>query len=85
MKIATVRDLRNDFASLEAWLAEGETIQIVKRGTPVAVLSPATAGAASEHPPLVKPDIRARLRRLWGDRCFSAEEVKEMREYELEG
>ncbi len=85
MKTATVRDLRNDFASLEAWLAEGETIQIVKRGKPVALLSPATGAAVSEHPPLVKPDIRARLNELWGDRCFSAEEVKAMREYELEG
>lgn len=83
MKTATLRDLRNDFASLEAWLAEGETIRIEKRGKPVAFLSPAIP-AASE-PPIPKPDVRERLKKIWGDRCFSAEEVKAMREYELEG
>jgi antitoxin (DNA-binding transcriptional repressor) of toxin-antitoxin stability system len=84
MKTATVRDLRNDFASLEAWLAEGETIRIEKRGTPVALLSPMTSEGAVRTP-LVKPDVRARLHQIWGDRCFTAEEVKAMREYELEG
>ncbi len=83
MKTATVRDLRNDFSTLEAWLAEGETITIQKRGTPVAVLSP--PHTAEPHLPLQRPDVRARLKKIWGDRCFSAEEVKAMREYELEG
>jgi len=32
MKTAAVRDLRNHFSKLEAWLAEGEQIQIQKRG-----------------------------------------------------
>ena len=34
---------------------------------------------------LVKPDIMARLKETWGDRCFTAAEVKEMRDAELEG
>jgi len=84
MKTATVRDLRNDFSSLEAWLAEGETIQIEKRGTPVALLTPIDSTAATK-PTRARPDVRARLKRIWGDRCFTAEEVKAMREYELEG
>ena len=84
MKTATVRDLRNDFASLEAALAEGETIRIEKRGRPVALLSPMTSVAEGDAP-VVNPDFRARLKKIWGDRCFSAEEVREMREYELEG
>jgi len=84
MKTATVRDLRNDFRSLEAWLAEGETIQIEKRGTPVALLTPVGSTAANEAS-LARPDVRARLKAIWGDRCFTAEEVKAMREYELEG
>jgi antitoxin (DNA-binding transcriptional repressor) of toxin-antitoxin stability system len=84
MKTATVRDLRNDFASLEAWLAEGETIRIEKRGTPVALLSPITSGSAVKTP-LVKPDASARRKAIWGDRCFTAGEVKAMRDYELEG
>ena len=83
MKTATVRDLRNDFASLEAWLAEGETIRIEKRGTPVAMLTP--VGSTPTQPVSNRPDVRARLKKIWGDRCFTAEEVKAMREYELEG
>lgn len=83
MKTATVRDLRNDFASLEAWLAEGEVIRIEKRGVPVALLSPLTAAPADS--PVRNPDFRARLEAIWGDRCFTAEEVAAMREAELEG
>ena len=40
MKTATVRDLRNNFARLSKWLEQGETIEIVKRGKPVANLVP---------------------------------------------
>jgi antitoxin (DNA-binding transcriptional repressor) of toxin-antitoxin stability system len=40
MKIATVRDLRNNFARLSKWLEKGETIEIIKRGKPVASLVP---------------------------------------------
>ena len=83
MKTASVRDLRNNFNSLEAWLAEGETIQIEKRGTPVALLTP--ANSAGQNKGVDGPDVRARLKRIWGDRCFTAEEVKAMREYELKG
>ena len=39
MKSVTVRDLRNNFAKLEAWLGEGEQIQIRKRGQPIALLT----------------------------------------------
>jgi antitoxin (DNA-binding transcriptional repressor) of toxin-antitoxin stability system len=84
MKTATVRDLRNNFSILEAWLAEGESIRIEKRGCPVAVLSPceAPAGAGTTQ---ATPDFAARRESIWGDRCFTADEVKAMREYELEG
>ena len=40
MKTATVRELRNDFSRLSKWLAKGETIEILKRGKPVADLVP---------------------------------------------
>lgn len=83
MKTVTVRDLRNEFASLEAWLAEGETIRIEKRGTPIALLTPVTPTAPNHT--RAKPDAAARRKAIWGDRCFSDEEVKAMREYELEG
>ena len=40
MKTATVRELRNEFAKLEAWLGEGEEIRIEKRGEAIAILRP---------------------------------------------
>jgi antitoxin (DNA-binding transcriptional repressor) of toxin-antitoxin stability system len=40
MKTASVRELRNDFRRLSKWLKKGETIQIVKRGKPIAELVP---------------------------------------------
>lgn len=84
MKTATVRDLRNHFSKLETWLGEGEEIRIEKRGEPIAVLKalPKRRGAAATRK---KPDFAARRKAIWGDRVFSEKEVREMREYELEG
>lgn len=81
MKTATVRELRNDFAKLEAWLGEGEEIRIERRGRVIAVLAPATPDSET----IKMPDFTARLRETWGDRIFSEDEVREMREAELEG
>lgn len=41
MKMATVRDLRNHYSRLLAWISAGEEITITQRGKPVALLSPA--------------------------------------------
>ena len=82
MKTATVRDLRNEFATLEAWLAEGEQIEIQKRGEPVAVLSPIPKRRRHRGK---RPDFAGRLDALWGDRVMTAEEVAAMRDFEREG
>ena len=42
MHTLTVRDLRYDFAKVEAWLADGQEIEITKHGRTVARLVPAT-------------------------------------------
>jgi antitoxin (DNA-binding transcriptional repressor) of toxin-antitoxin stability system len=44
MKTATVRDLRNEFARISKWLEKGETVEIIKRGKPVADLVPKSRG-----------------------------------------
>ena len=82
MKTATVRDLRNHFPRVAAWIAEGEPVAITKAGKIFARLLPATP---LKTPKLVKPDILARLKRTWGARVFSAQEVALMRAAELEG
>lgn len=66
MKTATVRELRDEFPRIEAWLHEGESITISKRGKVIATLVPAQGNALSKpRPP--KVDIMARLRETWGD------------------
>jgi antitoxin (DNA-binding transcriptional repressor) of toxin-antitoxin stability system len=82
MKTATVRDLRNHFPRVAAWIAEGEPVAITKAGKIFARLLPDTS---VKTPKLVKPDILARLKRTWGARVFSAQEVALMRAAELEG
>jgi antitoxin (DNA-binding transcriptional repressor) of toxin-antitoxin stability system len=81
MKTATIRDLRYDFAKLEAWLRHGEEIQITKHNKPVATLSRAKP-VKKTRPPL--PDFQARRKRIWGDRVFSAKEVEDMRAFETD-
>lgn len=83
MKTATVRDLRNNFAMIEAWLRDGVEVCIEKRGEPVAMI---TAMKRSRRAAKVRnPDFAARQKAIWGDRVFTEQEVKEMRQYELEG
>jgi len=82
MKTATVRDLRNRFPRVAAWIMEGEPVLITKSGKPFARLVP----PAPEKPrKLVKPDIMAQLKEVWGDRVFSTKEIEAMRAAELEG
>jgi antitoxin (DNA-binding transcriptional repressor) of toxin-antitoxin stability system len=44
MKTASVRELRNNFSRISKWLAKGQTVEIHKRGKPVADLVPKTSG-----------------------------------------
>ena len=82
MKRATVRDLRNRFPRVAAWIEEGEPVEITRAGKVFARLLPATPAKRRK---LAKPDIMAQLKATWGDRIFSAKEVAEMRAAELKG
>ena len=81
MKTATVRDLRYSFPRIEAWLHSGEQIEITKRGRAIARLVP----AAKAPRRLIKPDILAQLKQVWGRRVFNSQEVAGMRAAELDG
>ena len=80
MQTLTVRDLRYDFGKVVAWLADGEEIEITKHGKPVALLS---LPRQDKTPKFDAEAHRRRMKETWGDRVFSAEEVREMREAEL--
>ena len=79
-KIATVAELRNNFRRVSAWLENGESVEILKRGRRFARLVPA---AAPGQP--VKVDFTAQLRAVWGRKVFSAAETKAMRDAEVGG
>jgi len=81
MNTVTTADLRNEFRRVSAWLDNGESVQILKRGKPYATLVPAVK-AQSKQPP--KVDFKAQRDAIWKGRKFSAAEVAEMREAELE-
>ena len=82
MKTAIFRDVRNKFSELEAWIGEGQKVEIRKRGKPIAWLVPIPPEARKKF---VMPDFAAQREAIWGDRFFTAAEVKAMREAELEG
>jgi antitoxin (DNA-binding transcriptional repressor) of toxin-antitoxin stability system len=65
MKRATVRDLRYDFPRVEAELAAGEEIEIVKRGKVVAKL---VGVDAPSRPEITADFLMERLNRIYGGR-----------------
>lgn len=81
MKIASVADLRNEFRRVSAWIDEGETVQIMRRGKPFARLSGISAKPGTRK----KPDMLAQLREIWGDKVYSETQVRDMRDAELDG
>jgi prevent-host-death family protein len=72
MKTATIRDLRNHFPRVAAWIDNGEPVEITKSGKPFARLVPVTP----EKPRRFKmPDIKARLERTFGNKTYDAAEM----------
>ncbi len=74
MRRASVRDLRYSFKVVEASLAAGEEIEIVKRNRVIAHLVPIAQPTAS------KVDFRARLRKMWGEKIVEPDVVDSMTE-----
>ena len=66
MKTTTIRALRHDTTTVLAWVAHGESVEVQRRGEPVAVLSP------KRHPArIARPDFLARLRTIYGEKVLS--------------
>jgi antitoxin (DNA-binding transcriptional repressor) of toxin-antitoxin stability system len=78
MKTANVRQLRHAFGEVMALVAEGHQVQIVKKGSVIALLSPPPPGRKPKKFKL--PDFAARQKRIFGDRVLPGNAVGEERE-----
>jgi antitoxin (DNA-binding transcriptional repressor) of toxin-antitoxin stability system len=82
MKTANVADLRNDFRKIAAWISDGESVTVKMRGRNFAMLSPLRDETG---PPMPTIDFADQLKRIWGDKVFTDEEMRQMKDAELEG
>ncbi len=73
MKTASVRQLRQNFKNLLAWIETGQEVQITKRRRVVARLVP---DIAAKGKPLKMPDFAARLKRIHGGTVISADAAR---------
>lgn len=80
MNTVNIADLRNHFRRVSAWIENGESVKILRRGTPYAILSPFPQDTKSQP---VQVDFAAQRRAIWRGRRFSTKEVTEMRDAEL--
>jgi prevent-host-death family protein len=72
MKTATVRDLRNRFALVASWIAEGEPVEITKSGKPFARLLPAVPEKKRRFK---MPDVMARLNKDFGESTYDSTDI----------
>jgi prevent-host-death family protein len=66
MKSTTIRELKHNTTTVLAWVAAGDSVEVRRRGVPVAVLTPRTRRAR-----IARPDFAARLRAIYGDRVLA--------------
>lgn len=78
---ATVADLRNNFRRVSAWIDNGQSVMITRRGVVIADLVP----RAPSKKKFKIPDLSAWKKKVWGDRVFTAEDLRKIEEFELEG
>jgi prevent-host-death family protein len=77
MKTANVRQLRHAFGSVLEWVADGQQVEIVKKGKVVALLSPPPRKKTKK---IKLPDFAARQKRIFGDKILPGNIVAEERE-----
>jgi len=67
MKTASVRDLRQNFPRVLAWLQAGEKVAITMRRQAIATLVPRAQKQRAQRP---MPDLRTRLQKVFGHRVI---------------
>lgn len=66
MRIASIRELKNETTTVLGWVAEGQRVEVQRHGKPVAVLSAPDRPKRTLH----RPDFAARLRAIYGDQAM---------------
>jgi len=61
MKTTTIRELKHETTTVLAWVAGGESVEVRRRGEPVAMLCPRARKAR-----VTRPDFAGRLRAIYG-------------------
>ncbi len=67
MKTASIRELRHDTITVLGWVADGQRVEIRRRGKPVAILSSPTRRTKATK----RPDFAARLRSIYGNQVLA--------------
>lgn len=75
MRTATIRDLRNNYTSLQNWLDAGEEIAITKRGKRIARLVPDHDEAPKKVNWADAPEV---IRDRSGDQILTAQESSDL-------
>jgi len=65
MKQTTIRELKHQTSKVLALVESGGTLEVCRRGKPVAVLSPPSPQRKTK-----KPDFAARLTEIYGERVL---------------
>jgi prevent-host-death family protein len=72
MKTASIRQVRHDFSRVLDWVADGEPVEVTKRGKVVAVIQPP---ARKKNVKARWPGFEARLHDIYGSRSLTAGEA----------
>ena len=75
MKTASVRDLRQNFPRVLAWIEEGEEVAITLRREEIARLVPRPRRKVPRRP---LPDIAKRLKRVFGSRIIPDQTMQQI-------
>ncbi len=82
MKTISINNLEQDINRVEEWLAQGEEIELSRRGQPFARLLPIEPRPLSTTSAV---DFMDQLRANWGDRQLAADDFDRTRELDREG
>ena len=82
MKSASVRDLRQNFPRVLAWIQAGEEVAITMRRQALARLVPWPKKKTAKKP---IPDISARLRKVFGQKVIPDQTMKAILDLERRG